>query len=354
MVYEKINPEIVVSSKYMYDLIKESPLTKHFTNVYIIPLGIDLDFFNDKIGREEARKKWNIPNDDIVLFLRAQNALKGTSYIVEALKNLKTDKKITVLTCDEKNRFDEVKDKYNVIDLGSINNKELLYAYNACDMFLMPSTGETFGMMAIEAMACSKPVVIFDNTALPAVTFAPECGVLVENKNSEKLKEAIEYLINNPEERKRRGTLGRQICEENYSVNKYNRSLIDLYKNIGKIKKNEIQLNKINYKSKESTKIQYQLNKFTKANFKKDSENYNKLIYENARKTGESVDYSDIEVQKIINEYNNKLYDVLINKKTKNKFLVQIKNAIKLLIKDRARLKHSIQYKVQQIFNKKD
>jgi len=354
MIYEKINPEIVVSSKYMYDLIKESPLTKHFTNVHIIPLGIDLEFFNDKIGKSEARKKWNISNDNIVIFLRAQNALKGTSYIVEALKNLKTDKKITVLTCDEKNRFDEVKDKYNIIEVGNMNNQDLLYAYNACDMFLMPSTGETFGMMAIEAMACSRPVVIFDNTALPAVTFAPKCGVLVENKNSEKLKEAIEFLINNPEERDARGALGRKICEENYSIDKYNSSLTNLYKNIRKLNKKDIQLDRIDYNSKESTKIQYQLNKLTKINFKKDSENYNKLIYENVSKSSESIDYSDIEVQKIINEYNNKLYDILMNKKANNKIFVQIKNAIKLLIKDRARLKNSIQYKVQQIFKKKD
>ncbi len=192
MIYKSISPEIVVPSRYIYDLVKESPITKNINNIHIIPLGVDLNFFTNKIDKEEARKKLQISNSDIVIFLRAQKALKGTSYVVEALKNLDTNKKITILTCDEKCRFEEVKNKYNIVDMGSMNNEQLLYAYNACDMFLMPSLGESFGMMAIEAMACEKPVVVFDNTALPSVTFAPECGVLVEDRNSNKLREAIE------------------------------------------------------------------------------------------------------------------------------------------------------------------
>ena len=353
MIYEKINPDIVVSSKYMYDLVKQSPLTKHFTNVHIIPLGVDLAFFNNKIQKEEARKKFNIPDTDIVIFLRAQKAFKGTNYVVDAMKKLKTNKKITILTCDEKNRLDELKNEHNIVDIGRMNDKELLYAYNACDIFLMPSIGETFGMMAIEAMACGKPVIIFNNTALPDVTFAPECGVLVENKNSDKLKEAIEHLIDNKEEREKRGELGRKLCEEHYSIDKYNISLVNLYKKIKKTEHKKMNLDKIKYNTTDGIKIQNKLNKFTIANFKENSEEYKSLIYKNIENIEGKINYADWNVQKIINEYNNNLYNVVENKKTNNIF-VQIKNAANLLIKDRTRLKNSIQYKFNQIFKKKD
>lgn len=353
MIYEKINPDIVVSSKYMYDLVKQSPLTKHFTNVHIIPLGVDLAFFNNKIQKEEARKKFNIPDTDIVIFLRAQKAFKGTNYVVDAMKKLKTNKKITILTCDEKNRLDELKNKHNIVDIGRMNDKELLYAYNACDIFLMPSIGETFGMMAIEAMACGKPVIIFNNTALPDVTFAPECGVLVENKNSDKLKEAIEHLIDNKEEREKRGELGRKLCEEHYSIDKYNISLVNLYKKIKKTEHKKMNLDKIKYNTTDGIKIQNKLNKFTIANFKENSEEYKSLIYKNIENIEGKINYADWNVQKIINEYNNNLYNVVENKKTNNIF-IQVKNALSLLIKDRSRLKNSIQYKFNQIFKKKD
>ena len=58
-------------------------------------------------------------------------------------------------------------------------------------------------------------------------------------------------------------------------------------------------------------------------------------------------------MQKIINNYNNKLYDIMSNRRT-NKLIVKIKNAVKLLFTDQDRLKNSIQYKFNQIFKKKD
>lgn len=354
MIYEQINPEIIVPSQYMYDLIKQSPLTKHFTNVHIIPLGTDLNKFNNNISQKEARKKFNIPEDNIVLFLRAQEAFKGTSYVVEALQMLETNQKITILTCDEKNRLGEIKDKYNIIDYGRMNNEELIHAYNACDVFLMPSLGETFGLMAVEAMACSKPVIVFDNTALPSVTFAPECGVLVENKNSQKLMEAIKELIENEDERKKRGALGRKICEENYNIENYNNSLIELYKKIPEKKSKNATLSKIvNSSQKDCIKIEHELNKFTKANFKENSVEYKELIFKKDKYIEGKIDYSNKDVQKIINNYNNKLYDIMSNRRT-NKLIVKIKNAVTLLFTDQDRLKNSIQYKFNQIFKKKD
>ena len=58
-------------------------------------------------------------------------------------------------------------------------------------------------------------------------------------------------------------------------------------------------------------------------------------------------------MQKIINNYNNKLYDIMSNRRT-NKLIVKIKNAVTLLFTDQDRLKNSIQYKFNQIFKKKD
>ena len=96
----------------------------------------------------------------------------------------------------------------------------------------MPSKAESFGMMAIEAMACEKPVVVFDNTALPDVTFAPECGYLVKNKDSKDLAKAIDYLLSNETERLRRGKLGRTICEKEYADTIYNELMAKLYKQV--------------------------------------------------------------------------------------------------------------------------
>ena len=214
----------------MYSLLEKSPIFKNQKNIHYIPFGIDTDKFKP-MSMDKARKKLNIPMQDKVLFFRAQNEFKGTEYIVAALKNME-EENITLLTCDNVGLLKEIKDKYNIVELGMANDDVLLDAYNACDIFLMPSKGESFGMMAIEAMACEKPVVVFDNSALPTVTHAPECGILVKNGDADDLRRTIETLLSNKDERLRRGTLGRKICLEEYTNDMYLTKIAELYQNV--------------------------------------------------------------------------------------------------------------------------
>lgn len=249
------NIEYIVSSKWMYDLAMESEMIKDKKCIHYIPLGVDLK----KFRKLDIKNNYNISSDNVVLFLRAQNEFKGTQYVLEALKELKTNKKISIITCDTKGLLDDLKPKYNVIDLGNISQEEIINAFNVCDIFLMASIGESFGMMAVEAMACSKPVIAFENTALPSVIHSPECGYVVQNKNSHELMVAIKHLIDNKKEREKRGALGRQICEEEYAYEKYINKIEKLYvevyekkyaKNLNVYNKNYSDSNYMDFESK--------------------------------------------------------------------------------------------------------
>ncbi len=311
-VYKHLDVDYVVSSKYMYDLFNKSPLTKG-NRVHLIPFGIDIDYFSSGITQEIARKRYNIPKDNIVIFHRAQKEFKGTNYLVEALKMLKTDKNITIITCSEKGLLFEIEYDYQVIELGNIDSEELRYAYNACDIFLMPSIGESFGLMAIEAMSCSKPIIVFNNTALPSVTFAPDCGIAVENKNSTKLMEAIKLLVEDDEERLRRGKLSRKVVKENYDVNIYNKKMEELYKEVLSRKHDYSKISVLNSKIENNNNVKYMkymLNSLTKQLFDKESLEYNNLIYskeEIKNPRWRKIEYSDISVQLLLNNYNNKI-----------------------------------------------
>jgi polysaccharide pyruvyl transferase WcaK-like protein/coenzyme F420-reducing hydrogenase beta subunit len=258
--------------------------------------------------------------------------------------------------------LNELKDKYTLIDLGHIEDDKMITAYNACDIFLMPSRGESFGLMAIEAMACSRPIIIFDNSDLPSVTFAPDCGFLVENRNAHKLMEAIKYLIENEDERNRRGNLGRKLAVENYDINVYNEKMLKLYEQIYKRHKSEkgdknIVLN-IDYSLVDVQALIKKLREILINIFKTDElpieflNHQQKYIGNHDYK----IDYSLTDVQLVIKQFNDYMYDTIKSENiitTENyefdfKNLSIVKKFFYLWENDRQKLKETIKHRLKK------
>jgi hypothetical protein len=108
----------------------------------------------------------------------------------------------------------------------------MLDVYRAADVFLMPSAVEAFGMMAIEAMACGKPVIVFEGTALPDTVFAPEGGVAVPQGDAVALSHELKNLIQDKEKRLKLGRQARKLAEQHYDKDVYVSKIIDLYKEV--------------------------------------------------------------------------------------------------------------------------
>lgn len=149
------------------------------------------------------------------------------------LDRLNVNKRVALLTVGEAGLLNRYRLKYKVIDFGWLNNEDEIADLYACsDIFLMPSTAEAFGVMAIEAMASSIPVIVMEGTALPDVVNAPQCGIVFSKNNVGDFVSKVEWLINNAEERLNRGKLCRVLAEERYDENQYFDAMLDLYKDI--------------------------------------------------------------------------------------------------------------------------
>jgi glycosyltransferase involved in cell wall biosynthesis len=233
-IYESVEADIVVASQWMYDMVKRSPLTSHFEKVHLIPFGIDLDLFKRKENREEIRNRLKIAKENfVIMFRQTPQEWKGLLYIKEMLNELVFSLPVTILTVGETGALEELKGRYQVIEYPWVNDNNLMVElYSASDLFLMPSVAEAFGLMAIEAMACSLPVIVFEGTALPDVTFAPKCGIALKKGDTDSFVETVTRLISNPKECAKRGGLGRELAEKHYGIERYNKQMINLYNKI--------------------------------------------------------------------------------------------------------------------------
>lgn len=228
---------LIVASKWMENLVKTSPITKHLP-VYRVPFGINQKLFKPK-DSSVAKKALNINPDSFVIMFRAdRSAFKGLDIIKESLKNIEAKDKITLLTVGEKGLLKELKTKYkskfDIKEYGWLkDDKKLVKLYQACDLFLMPSRQEAFGMMAIEAMSCGKTVLSTKGTALTDTINAPKCGIATKHDVNDYTKE-LQRLMDNPEVLKKHNLKSLEYAKKNHSHEVYLDKMISVYKEVMK------------------------------------------------------------------------------------------------------------------------
>lgn len=221
-VLKQINPHIIVSTKFMERYLKCSPLTNHFDKIHIIPFGVNVADFQIK-ERTQVRSQYKIQPGDIVIGFRSDtNPIKGCFYIYEALKKLDNRKNIVLVTVGNGTIPEDINKRYKIQNLGWVNETRKIADFLLiCDIFLMPSLAESFGIMAIESMAAETPVICFDGTTVEEIVNAPRCGLSVPFKSSGGLAKAIKFLMDNPNIRLKMAKQSRKRICEKYNFNDY-------------------------------------------------------------------------------------------------------------------------------------
>lgn len=112
--------------------------------------------------------------------------------------------------------------------LGFISDDELRACYRECDVFVMPSAGEGFGFVFLEAMKYGKPIVAARSGGAPEVVRDGVNGKLVEYGNKRELLEALIDLCLNRNKRERLGNGGYRRLQENYTFEQFKQKFADI------------------------------------------------------------------------------------------------------------------------------
>lgn len=98
------------------------------------------------------------------------------------------------------------------------------------DIFVLPSLFEGFGLVLLEAMAASKPIVATRISAIPEIVVDGETGLLVPPRDPQALAEAVLKLIANPDLAFNLGRCGRRLLEQRFTVEKMVEDTLRLYR----------------------------------------------------------------------------------------------------------------------------
>ena len=167
--------------------------------IFVIPNGFKKDIFCP-MDSTIARDRLGLPTQKkILLSVGALLPTKGYPYMLQALEKIIECRK-DILYCIigsgklqkflEKQVSEKGLSNY-VTFAGGKPHSEIPLWMNACDLFVLPSLRESFGVVQIEAMACGKPIVATRNGGSEEVIISDEHGLLVEPANPDDLAEKI-------------------------------------------------------------------------------------------------------------------------------------------------------------------
>jgi D-inositol-3-phosphate glycosyltransferase len=204
------------------------------TKMRVIPCGVDLSRFHpydQKFARREISLDLDVKN---VLFVGRMEPLKGIDDLLRAIARIVRDNDmpcngLSLSIVGGSSEYDDdipaemahlmrLRDELGLNDLvtflGAQGQDVLPLYYAAADVVVMPSHYESFGMVALEAMACGTPVVASDVGGLSFTVADGVTGYLVPARDPDALAERICDILNDPLHRDELGHSAMQAAQQ--------------------------------------------------------------------------------------------------------------------------------------------
>lgn len=123
--------------------------------------------------------------------------------------------------------------------LGRLDHDRLAMAYGAADVVVVPSHYESFGLVAVEAMACGVPVVASEVGGLRYSVVHRETGLLVPARDARAFSAAIALLLADPALARRMGAEGARLVQRLFTWRAVAARLEALYREVGRAGRQE-------------------------------------------------------------------------------------------------------------------
>jgi len=203
--------------------------------IRVLPWALDPQFEALAPNAAKSAAPAHFPEGQVVLTVgrwRADERYKGMDTLITALPRLLTRWPELQLAMvgegDDSEWLQDLADengvRMHVHFLSGVSYAELAACYGHCEIFALPSRGEGFGLVYLEAMACGKPVIGGAHGGAPEVIEDGKTGYLVQHGDAVQLATAIETLLADRALEQEMGRRGKQRVENEFRFSVFARS----------------------------------------------------------------------------------------------------------------------------------
>ena len=191
--------------------------------IILIPCGVDLDTFHP-VNQTAARDRLGLDDKKILLFVGRIEPLKGLELLIRATAELDAGDPVRLLVAGGSPEGDPELDRMRQLAgelgiggsadfVGRVDHEELPLYYSAADVCVVPSFYESFGLAALESMACGTPVVATRVGGLSTIVEHGRTGYLKPWRCPEAFAGSLEMIISNKRLQQSMGQAARRRAE---------------------------------------------------------------------------------------------------------------------------------------------
>lgn len=208
-------------------------------NPTVIPNAVDHQRFRPDVDGSGVRAKLGIPKEvPVVLLVGRIVPHKGIEHFVEAARYAPEARFLVAGEGSLREPMKRLAASMGVSDrvrfVGRVSEARLPEVYAACDVFVLPSVSrlEAFGIVALEAMATAKPVIVADIPGVREMIVDGVDGLLADPVNTLDLADKIRRLLADPEARRAMGQRGREKVLESFGIERVTDQIEAVYRGV--------------------------------------------------------------------------------------------------------------------------